>query len=322
MGKTQSTGFRVTDRDLEIVRWLGRVRLASVEHVRLRFGMGRTKAYERLAGLVARGLVVRERHVPGHGVYVATREGLRVAGLAMAPARVSLGALAHDLACAEVVARIEAGLPAARLLTERQLRAHVHHTGDDSFRPHVRQDGRRDARHWPDLALLTGSREPGWLAIEVELHRKGARRLEAILDGYWHAAHHDTPHQVWGVLYLVPDNNDRRRLAAIAERAGLLEQHSPVLFAAHTLDRHDEIAATVLTLWKRKRTADARHRAEAAERERQQHELAARQAAERALTEDGIQRQRQRQEQLQAFEEAQRRAERRGLGRWLGGGGR
>jgi hypothetical protein len=42
----------------------------------------------------------------------------------------------------------------------------------------------RDALHWPDLALLTGSAEtPAWLAIEVELTRKGAQRLRAILAG-------------------------------------------------------------------------------------------------------------------------------------------
>ncbi|CAA9487596.1 MAG: hypothetical protein AVDCRST_MAG13-1554, partial [uncultured Solirubrobacteraceae bacterium] len=66
-------GFRIQERDLEIVEWLGRVRLATVVEVQQRFGMARSKAYGRLQGLVELGLVEHERRVPGLGVFLATR---------------------------------------------------------------------------------------------------------------------------------------------------------------------------------------------------------------------------------------------------------
>jgi hypothetical protein len=112
--RKRRSGFQVTDRDLAIVRWLGRVKLGTVDHVRIAMGMGRTKAYERLAGLVEHGLVLHQRPVPGHGVYLASRKGLTLVGLELAPASVSLGALTHDLAVTGLVAAIEGRYPGCR----------------------------------------------------------------------------------------------------------------------------------------------------------------------------------------------------------------
>jgi hypothetical protein len=72
--------------------------LATVVEVQQRFGMARSKAYGRLQGLVELGLVEHERRVPGLGVFLATRRGLAAAEVELAPARVSLGSLRHDLA--------------------------------------------------------------------------------------------------------------------------------------------------------------------------------------------------------------------------------
>lgn len=46
-----------TDRDAQIVEWLGRVGAAGAEHVAQQFGMGPKKAYGRLCALSADGLV-------------------------------------------------------------------------------------------------------------------------------------------------------------------------------------------------------------------------------------------------------------------------
>jgi hypothetical protein len=284
--------------------------------------MGRTKSYERLAGLVAKGLVVHERGVPGHGVYLASREGLRVAGLALAPGAVSLGALAHDLAVAGVVARLESEMPGLRLLTERELRAHVHETGDQTFRPRAQQRGMRDARHWPDLVLLSGGRSgrPGWAAIEVELQRKGARRLQAILDGYRQTQFDEATRRLWGVLYLVPDAEHRKRVVAIGQRADLTADSTPVLLHTHTLDQPDQIGAAVLNAWATKRGLDQRERQATARHAEQRRRLDARQAAERAAREAAAEQRRQ--EQLLALSEAQVHESRRGIARLLGGSGR
>jgi hypothetical protein len=232
--RRQVSGFRVTERDQEIVRWLGRVKLATVEQVRVRIGMGRTKAYERLAGLVASGLVIHERGVPGHGVYLASKQGLQLAGLGLTPATVSLGALRHDLAVAGVVAELERASAGIQLLTEREIRAHVAETGDETFRTHVQQRGVGTSRHWPDLVLLTGGLgTPGWLAIEIELQRKGARRLKAILAGYDTANLRSTARTLWGVLYLVPGAPDARRVTGLAAELAMGPGTLPVsLFAA------------------------------------------------------------------------------------------
>src|SRR4051812_34518568 len=40
---------RLTARDLEIVRWVGRIGAATVDHVMARFGLSRSIAYDRVA---------------------------------------------------------------------------------------------------------------------------------------------------------------------------------------------------------------------------------------------------------------------------------
>ncbi len=45
-----------TERDAEIVDWVGRIGAAGAEHVMARFGMGRSWAYARLSRLVERSL--------------------------------------------------------------------------------------------------------------------------------------------------------------------------------------------------------------------------------------------------------------------------
>ncbi|QEC48813.1 hypothetical protein FSW04_15330 [Baekduia soli] len=288
------------------------MRLATVDEVRVRWEMGRTKAYERLKVLVGAGLVVHERGVPGHGVYLASRQGLQMAGVGLAPATMSLGALAHDLAVAGLVARLERDLAGGALLTEREVRAHARETGDLNFRPTVSRRGMRDARHWPDLVLLTRGSPPGWLAIEVELHKKGSQRLQAILAAYRWANTSQPAFRLWGVLYLVPDRDHRRRLVEIGRRAGLAEDSRPVLLATHTLDQPDEIAEAIRRLWALKGAADAQERQAETHRAERQHRLDAERAAEHAAREAAVQR---RHEELLALEAAHAPAPRRGLGR-------
>jgi len=175
-------GFQIQERDVEIVRWLGRVRLATVGEVQTRFGLARSKAYGRLKGLVDLGLVRHERGVPGHGVFLATRDGLKLAETDLAPATMSLGALRHDLAVADVVARLER--VGELVWTERELRRHQQLTGESWFRPRVIRRGVHDARHWPDLVMPVGEGPRLWVAAEVELSTKSAERIDAILAGY------------------------------------------------------------------------------------------------------------------------------------------
>jgi hypothetical protein len=52
-----------TEKDAEIVGWVGRVGAAGAEHVMERFAMGRSWAYARLASLVSATLGLRFSHI-------------------------------------------------------------------------------------------------------------------------------------------------------------------------------------------------------------------------------------------------------------------
>jgi hypothetical protein len=45
-------GFRLTPRDLDMVRWIGRRRFAEARHIAARFAMDQRNGYRRLHGLV------------------------------------------------------------------------------------------------------------------------------------------------------------------------------------------------------------------------------------------------------------------------------
>ena len=71
-----------TNRDKEIVDWIGGLGAAGAEHVMRRFAMGRTSAYARLNSLVAGGLLEHRQLLYGKpGLYLASAEGLRWCGL-------------------------------------------------------------------------------------------------------------------------------------------------------------------------------------------------------------------------------------------------
>jgi hypothetical protein len=259
----QAKGFSITDRDVDIVRYLGRVKLGTVDEVRLRFGMGRTKAYERLHGLVGCGLLRHEAAVRGSGAYLATAAGLSLAGLELAPAKLALGAWRHDIAVARFVAEFERDMPGRPLLAEREIRHHVHVTGDLSYRPKVRQRGVRDARHWPDVVIPeTNGDHQLWAAVEIELTWKAADRVRAILAGYRHSHLEQSAEKLWGVLYVVPDAALQTRMIGLAAKEDLGHDSWPVVIATSALDT----AGTPATAFRR--LLDNNKQAAAAARER------------------------------------------------------
>jgi hypothetical protein len=189
---------RVTERDLEIVRWLGRHRLATAEQVRRRFGLQRAKVYRRLELLVTAGLVRYEPGVRSRRVYLARPAGLRAVGLDLPGATVSAASFAHDIAVLDVAIAFEAH-PRWRVLTEREIRAldrdaAVHSRYALRARPH---DGTPDPGRWPDLVLediATGTRH----AVEIELTRKTRARVRQKLRDYYGSEYKR-------VIYLVPN---------------------------------------------------------------------------------------------------------------------
>jgi hypothetical protein len=213
-------GFRVTARDKQIVRWIGRLRIVTAAQVGERFGVGRAVTYARLGGMVRLGLLDHARVFYGQpGVYLATRPGLSIGDLELPPARIDVRTYAHELELSSVVVELEREFGPARVKTEREMRAAETPLGS---RPSNRQrfavplSGARGQLqltpaghprlHFPDCAVFGASGEAadGVLAVELERTAKGRARLRRIVAAYVGARH------IASVRYYAVDERVRR----------------------------------------------------------------------------------------------------------------
>jgi hypothetical protein len=241
-------GFRVTTRDKEIVRWIGRLRLANAAQVAERFRLGRAVTYARLRGLVHLGLLDHARifhRAPG--VYLATRLGLASVDLELPPARVDLRTYTHDLELASLVVALESEYGPDSVRTEREMRAEETPLDATSIArqrfavPLTGASGqleltpaRHRRLHFPDCAVIGAAAEGtnGALAIELERTPKGRARLRRILRGYVAARH------VSRVRYYVL--SDRVRALVESEVAA---QHAERLIEIRSWPRHGDYQA-------------------------------------------------------------------------------
>lgn len=278
---------RLTHRDLELLEWLGRVKLARAEHVALRFAMARSKTYARLALLTAEGLVALERRVPGQAVYYATRAGLAVAGLPLGQARMSLATLEHDLAVAGACAGLECAGERLYGRTEREMRADLRADGECRWRVAVRDTGKgRSGYHWPDLAAYRNPAK-GWVAVEVELSQKRAERTRSILAGY-----RSHPEGLSVVLYLTPDVRSRERIERLAAAEGL-GRRGPVTFCAAALSEQPDygaLFAAIRSAYRERQEQIERSQAAAEERRRAEEDERERRAADWRARQEEIER--------------------------------
>jgi hypothetical protein len=109
-------------RDQELVRYVGRHGVVTIEQVMKAMGVGRTAAYRRVAACAEAGLLERLdllRSEPS--VLRATREGLRYAGLGLPFALVSPSAVVHSLRCASAAQFVGEHFGHERILTEREI---------------------------------------------------------------------------------------------------------------------------------------------------------------------------------------------------------
>jgi hypothetical protein len=193
----------LTPRDREIVRWIGRLRMATAAQVAARFELGRAVGYARLSGLVKLGLLEHNRifHATP-GVYTATRDGLATVDLDLPPARVDVRTYEHDLELSSLVIELEREFAPYRLTTEREMRSiDTPLGGAPRERPRfaVRLTGGggqlqltpvgHPRLHFPDCAVASVDGKNAILAVELERTAKGRTRLHQILSGYV-GAHH------------------------------------------------------------------------------------------------------------------------------------
>jgi hypothetical protein len=167
-----------------IVSWIARIGAASAVDVAEHLGLTRRAATVRLGAAQRAGLLRVGPRLGGEpALYMATRAGLRAAGLDALPAcRISPGAFAHAGACARLAVALARANPQSRLASERELRLAERLAGRPIASAEVGRgrDG-EPALHRPDLVLFGAD---GAVAIEVELTVKSPPRLRAIIRGW------------------------------------------------------------------------------------------------------------------------------------------
>jgi hypothetical protein len=193
-----TAGFRITDRDDEIVRFAGLHMAVEAQQAAAWLEMDVNHLWRRAARLVDRGLLTRERVLHGRpSVYIATPAGLERVGLGLPPARISLAQYEHSLELVWLFIELEREFGYGRVLSERQLRsaelrALAEATGARKrHRPTYGVPLASAARglHFPDLAVEWGAPNGGLLAVELELTTKGGSRRRRIVGAYRNATH-------------------------------------------------------------------------------------------------------------------------------------
>lgn len=213
-------GYRLTDRDGELLSFLAEHRLALGTHAGVLLGTSAATAASRLARLADAGLVRAHPALPGEPrSYRITRNGLAVIGSPLPPPRVDLRAYEHDVGVAWLWLAARGGTfgPLEEIIAERRLRS-LDGSREPGAEPRaVRLGGfgprGQERLHYPDLLLRTaGGRR---VALELELSPKGRTRLETILAGYGADRRFD------GVVYLVHSAAVARAVQTAARRLGV-----------------------------------------------------------------------------------------------------
>jgi hypothetical protein len=228
----------VTDRDTQIVRWVGVLGAAGAEDIMGRFGMGRTVVYRRLRVLVQAGLLDRVRLLHAQpALFIATREGLAFAGLPnVQPAAVGPASVRHWTLCARLAVILETVERGYRVWGEPQLRAAEHAAGHPiaSATLGTLPDGRPRLRR-PDLVLIPHSGDGLPVAVEVELTVKASRRLQAICVAWARCRH------IAGVRYYTTDH--AAPAVTRAARAAYAHDAITILSLKQTLEARDDTLA-------------------------------------------------------------------------------
>jgi hypothetical protein len=230
-----------TDRDAEIVDWIGRLGAAGAEHTMHRFEMSRSVAYDRLGTLV-RGLLAHHTILYARpGMYVATSAGLRWQGNeCLGRYSLSPGGFEHAWQIARAAVEIETTVDEDWiLLSERGIRAAELEVGQPLASARIGTIANRPALHRPDLALMTVKGRI--VCIEVELSIKSASRLAAICRGWARARH------IEHVYYLTAPGPARAVQRAVrsthaANRITVLGLEETAIVAERLASRPEKIA--------------------------------------------------------------------------------
>jgi hypothetical protein len=181
-----------TNRDAEIVYWIGCLGAAGAEHVMRELVMSRSMAYQRLGSLTRDGLLEHHAVLYGRpGMYTATLAGLRWQGIShLGVCNVRPGGFEHAWQVAHTATELGGAMPDWELMSERELRSMESEHDKLIASAQVGHLASRTKLHRPDLVLSCTAGLV--IPIEVELSTKSASRLAAICRGWARARHVDT----------------------------------------------------------------------------------------------------------------------------------
>jgi len=203
-------------RDWEIVRWVGRIGVVTIEQLQARFHLGRTVAYRRVAACVDAGLLERIETLRGVSALIrASRRGLRYTGVRLPVAQASLELVGHWIACGQVAVALEREFDRHSLRSEREIRALEQGRATPFASALLGANPDASPRiHLADLAIVAER----VVAVEVELTPKAPRRLEEIIRGWRRARWVDS------TRYYVPDGPTRAGLERAITRVHASER--------------------------------------------------------------------------------------------------
>lgn len=174
-------GTRITDRDIEILTWMGRHGVVTPQQVGRQFfvhedQVAQKRAYRRLAKLEELALIRRDTPFARHSDVLRLRSrGAALAESDLPPARYVLREIPHELAVVDLVEELLAKTRGATLETGREIRRQ---------RVGERTGGKRRVGRGriPDAVLTLKSGKTA--AIELQLRPKRGRDDLTILEGY------------------------------------------------------------------------------------------------------------------------------------------
>src|SRR5436305_654924 len=162
----QVAGFRITERDDEIVRFAGLHMAVEALQVAASLDMCVTTVRRRAARLAELGLLAKQRFLHQRPqAYVATAEGLARVGLRLPPARISVAHYEHSLELVWLFIELEREFGYGRVLSERQLRSAELRAAAHATRARKRRRptyavplaSATRGLHFPDLAVEWGA---------------------------------------------------------------------------------------------------------------------------------------------------------------------
>lgn len=171
-------------RDRELLYYVGRQGIVTVEHVMRAMAAGRAVTYKRVARCIEMGLLERREVLRTEPpILRATREGLRYARLPLPVASISAGKVEHELRCASVALLLaERNGGFQMVIPEREIAFMERYDGKPFASAEIKNGVGKFTSHRADLALRLDNNELH--AVEVELTPKGSERLEEIVRGW------------------------------------------------------------------------------------------------------------------------------------------